>query len=147
MNVKLKSLETVINLVVIYRPPCIQNVPVSMFFEEFSKYLQIIIPSDGKLPVVGDFNFHLDDAKNDHSESFIELLNIFSLRQHVSFSTHSKGHILELIITAESDDTVSRVRKGIKFYDHFSILCNLLFNKPPIVKKEIEYRKLNQNKT
>ena len=132
MNVKLKSLDTVINLAVIYRPPCNHNVPVSM-------YLEIITPSDGKLLVVGDFNFHLDDAKNDHSESFIELLNIFSLRQHVSFSTHSKGHILELIITAESDDTVSSVRKGIQFSDHFSIICNLLGSKPPILKKEVEY--------
>ena len=74
MNVKLKSLDTVINLAVIHRPPCIQNVPVSMFLEEFSKYFEIIIPSDGKLLVVGDFNFHLDDAKNDHTESFTELV-------------------------------------------------------------------------
>ena len=95
-------------LLVISLLPCIQNVPVSMFLEEFSKYLEIIIPSDGKLLVVDDFNFHLDNAKNDHSESFKELLNTFSLWQHVSFSTHSKGHILDLIITAESDDTVKR---------------------------------------
>ena len=82
--------------------------------------------------------------KNDHSESFTELLNIFSLWQHVSFSTHPKCHILDLIITAESDDTVSRVKKGIQSSDHFSISCNLLCSKPPIVKKKVEYQKLNQ---
>ena len=111
-----------------------------MFLEEFSKYLEKIIPSDGKLLVVGDFNFHLDDAKNNHSESFTELLKIFCLWQHVPFSTHSKGHILDLIITAESDFTVS----SVQFSDHFSILCNLLCSKPPIVKKKVEYQKLNQ---
>ena len=63
MNVKLKCLDTVINFAVIKRPPCIQNVPVSMFFEEFLNYLEIIIASDGKLLVGGDFNFLLDDAK------------------------------------------------------------------------------------
>ena len=104
MNVKLKCLDTVINFAVIKRPHCIQNVPVSMFFEEFLNYLEIIIPSDGKLLVGGDFNFVLDDAKNDHSESCTELLNIFSLWQHVSFSTHSHANILDLIITAEPDD-------------------------------------------
>ena len=91
MNAKLKFLDTVINLAVIFRPPCIQKVPVSVFLEEFSKYLEILIPCDGKLLVVGDFNVHLDDVKNDHSESFTELLKIFSVPQHVSFSNHSRG--------------------------------------------------------
>ena len=138
INIKLKIHQTFTNLVVIYRPPPL--VPASVFLNEFSGYLGEIIASPGKSLVVGDFNFHVDDLEKQSAASFIDILNTFKLKQHVTFPMHVKGHTLDLVITLDNDDAVSRIRKGDHLSDHVSVLCDILCYKPPPTTKDVKYR-------
>ena len=90
--------------------------------------------------IVGDFNFHVDDLEKESAASFIDILNTFKLKQHVTFPTHVKGHTLDLVITLDNDDAVSRIRKGDQLSDHVSVLCDILCYKPPPTTKNVTYR-------
>ena len=52
----------VIRLVAVYRPPSSSThpQPMSLFFEEFSTYLESIVISTERLLISGDFNLHFE---------------------------------------------------------------------------------------
>ena len=59
----------------------------------------------GKLIIVGDFNIHID-AKVTESSHLLSLLDSFGLTQHVSGSTHIKGHTLDVSIQFNSNSFI-----------------------------------------
>ena len=69
-NITLQS--HVIKLVAVYRPPSSTAlyVPSSLFFEEFSIYLESVVTSTELLLISGDFNFHLDSAEDNNTKKF-----------------------------------------------------------------------------
>ena len=76
------------------------------------------------LVISGDFNLHLDDLGDNDTKKFMDLLETFSLSQHVSGPTHLSGHTFDLIITCLSDDVVLASPKGtFPISDHFIIQC------------------------
>ena len=72
---------------------------MNTFFIDFSDYLETVILWKEQLVIVGDFNIHLDVLSNSDSTKFRDLLESFSLQQHVVGPTHIHGHTLDLIIT------------------------------------------------
>ena len=113
-----------VNLIIMYRPPYSAAHPVTsaVFFVEFAEYLESIVLSADPLLIVGDFNIHIDSNENYDAIKLSELLQSFSLTQHVQVPTHSSGHILDLIITRKTDDLVSSVpRAGCLFSDHMTL--------------------------
>ena len=52
-------------------------------------------------PVIlcGDFNIHADDSDDSTTVQFSELLKSYDCIQHVTGSTHSHGHTLDLVIS------------------------------------------------
>ena len=65
MDVRLKSLKC-IRTVIIYRPPV--SAPCAPFYEEFSRLWERILGEhSGRLLIVGERNFHLDDPGNSHA--------------------------------------------------------------------------------
>ena len=81
--------------------PNSSNHPVttSVFFADFSSFLENIIMSSVPLLIAGDFNIHLDVSGNVHSVCLKELLESMGLQQYVNVPTHESGHTLDLIIT------------------------------------------------
>ena len=73
-----------------------------------------------------------------------ELLDICNLDQFVNSPTHSKGHILDLVIARSSDNLINSVHVDCLMTDHVSILCSLNLKKPPLLKQRISYRKLKE---
>ena len=74
----------------------LRPVSASVFFDEFSQFLENVV----MCPVISwDFNFHLDDLRDNDTKKFMDLLETFSLSQHVSGPTLLSGHTLDLIIT------------------------------------------------
>ena len=69
----------VIKLVGVYRPPYSTNYPqpVSLFFEEFSTYLESIVISTERLIISGDFNFHVESTDDTNAKRFCELLETY----------------------------------------------------------------------
>ena len=67
--------------------------------KEFAEYIFKRCLLSGKMILMGDFNFHIDDASDKKAEEFSKLIESVNLTQLVNNSTHMNGHILDLIIT------------------------------------------------
>ncbi|CAB4017697.1 Hypothetical predicted protein [Paramuricea clavata] len=89
-----------LRIVVLYRPPYSSehNVPMRVFSNEFSNYLESLLLSKEPLLIFGDFNIHIDDAVDTDSFKYQDWLESVGLRQHVTQATHTHGHNLDLII-------------------------------------------------
>ena len=137
----LRTNNSRIRIIVIYRPPSSANhlVSISTFISEFSSLLESVVICSEPLIVTGDFNIHMDIQEE--STQFTELLETFSLVQHVRQPTHEKGHTIDLIITRSSDQIVSSDPVSDElFSDHFSISCSLSLLKPDLEVKEVTIR-------
>ena len=129
-----------IRFVVIYRPTSSQ---IKAFLEGFANLLEQLVPISGNMLIVGDFNFHLDDSNNTDATKLHNLLKSFNLKQHVATPTHSRGHILDLIITRPEDDLVDGiVVRDPTLSDRFAVHCTLKLSKPRAEQHNIRYRKL-----
>ena len=72
--------------VIVYRPPysSLHPVSTSVFFDEFSQFLENVVMCPEALVISGDFNLHLDDLRDNDTKKFMDLLETFSLQ---SFAT------------------------------------------------------------
>ena len=133
--------------VVVYRPPYSNNhrATVSVFFREFSEYLESILLTTAPLVITGDFNIHVDNIDDQDAVRFCELLESVNLELHVNQPTHVHGHTLDLIITRKSEVIIKSTPVPVYlFSDHFSLLCDLDLNKPQLSVKNIALRKINE---
>ena len=116
--------------IIVYRPPysSLHPVSASAFFDEFSQFLESVFMCPEVLVFSGDFNLHLDDLRDNNAKKFMDLLETFSLSQHVSCPTHLSGHTLDVIITRSSDDVVLASPKAtFPISDHFIVQCPIGF--------------------
>ena len=133
-----------IRLFIIYRPPYSDEhqVPTSVFFTEFSEYLESAVLSKENLLISGDFNIHVDNIHDSDAIKFSDLLESFGLKQHVTGPTHKDGHTLDLIVTRCSDCILSAPPKvDCYLSDHASVCCMLASQRPPLLDKTITFRK------
>jgi hypothetical protein len=82
--------------------------------------------SSEPLLIVGDFNIHVDIPRDPNAIRFLDLLSSMGLDQHVDKSdmpTHTSGHILDLIITRNSDTLLpTRPLTDYLFLDHITVM-------------------------
>ena len=114
-----------------------------MFFSEFSDHMEQLLVYPGQLIIIGDINFQLDNELNSDTLHFNRMLNCFGLRQHVTFSTHTSGHLLDVVITRENDRLLlGNPVADTYISDHVSILCDLFLQKQTALKQEITFRRV-----
>ena len=131
-------------LFIIYRPPYSDKriFPTTVFFREFSDYLESVLLCNEQILFTGDFNIHIDNPRDSDAIKFADLLESFAVQQHVKGSTHKEGHTLDLIITRCSEIVLAAPPKDDRFIsDHVSVCCRLIPEKPPAVEKLVTYRK------
>ena len=93
--------------------------------------------------VVGDFNLHYGSNYPPHSY-FYNLISLLSLKQHISFPTHTSGHILDLIITLTSSTLIPYPPNLLSLTtDHYSIMFSLNLPKLLNFRKSLYYRNLS----
>ncbi|XP_054892197.1 uncharacterized protein LOC129363891 isoform X2 [Poeciliopsis prolifica] len=80
-------------LATIYRPPESNK----DFLNDFSSLLTLLWSLSPNIIVVGDFNIHMDKFSKTLTRDFYYLLDSFGMQQYVDVSTHSHGHILDLV--------------------------------------------------
>lgn len=127
-----------LRIITVYRPPpsLVNGLTVQQFFSEFSTFLELLISLPGRIRISGDFNFHLDDTSNNHAREFLELLEVFSLTQHVNQPTHRLSHILDCIITEQDVDIVRDVFAHTPWIsDHSLVSFNVLAPRPVLSHK------------
>ena len=146
IEVTFKSSNTLYRVVGVYRPPpSKQNkLTVNAFLSEFQDFIVDKTLLAGKVIIIGDFNFHVDDIQDRPAQKFLNLLESFNLQQHVEDPTHEAGHTLDLVISNTKDMTslvknVNVHQCGIS--DHYCVLFELNARKPVLVRKTIRYRK------
>ena len=84
-----------LTLMVIYR---LGSVPSSIFMNEFYECVEYAKLNFKYLVVCGDFNFHINKPMDSDTIKFINILDIFSLKQNINSITHKLGNTLDLLI-------------------------------------------------
>ena len=100
--------------------------------------------SSGKLLLLGDFNFHVDEPEKDpQAARFLELLDLHNLSQHVTLPTHRSNHTLDLVITRKDENIIADCNVYDPcLSDHYFVNCTLNLDRPRHVKIKLTYRKL-----
>ena len=147
LEVAFKSYNQLLRVIVIYRPPNSSKNKSTMqnFLSDFSALLESAIPGPGQLLLGGDFNFHMDDSDAPDANKFKDLLESTNLCQHVNFSTHRRGHTLDLLITRSSEHILHNIRvSNILTSDHSLINFGINVSRPAIKKIAKSSRNLNE---
>ena len=140
----IKAPDVRFRIVVLYRPPQ----PASIFFEEFSTYLETVITCQEPLIITGDFNIHVDTPGNAEAGKFQDIIGNFGLNQIVTDQTHQSGHTLDLILTRHGDNMVTGTPMAKYFIsDHAFVHCSLSFAQSNYLGKWITYRRLKNINT
>ena len=97
----LTSVGKTLKMVIVYRPPpsTTNGLSTTIFFDEFSSFLEKYITIPGSLLMVGDFNFQVDTCDSEYATTFLHLLDVFNLNQHINGCTHKYVHILRHVQT------------------------------------------------
>lgn len=90
---RLKSTENIL-LISVYRK---QEIPYSVFQDEWNVFLDNYIDKNVSLLVVGDLNLWVDITEDKESKCFLSLMNAYGLDQVVTGPTHRCGHTLDQI--------------------------------------------------
>lgn len=152
IDLSIRSGPRLINLVTIYRPPpSAKNKNThSGFTQEFSTLLETLSVAPGSLLLNGDFNYHMDSLASPEVARFADVIDSANLVQHVKSPTHQKGHILDLVISRQSEDIVSSVSISRDLpSDHYAVVYNLNLTRPGPMKHESasrNYRNIDMDK-
>ena len=89
------------NLFRIYRPPPNKKNKFSdsMFFDQFSDFLEHTDSLPDKTLLTGDFNFHFENVENNNSRKLHDITDMFNLTQSVSQPTRNQGYLLDLVFS------------------------------------------------
>jgi exonuclease III len=135
-NVTLKLPEGKLSVFNIYRPPTSlsksrNKSSFSHFLEDFQSFISNVATLPHDFIITGDFNIHVDDFSDSHTQQFMSLLSLANLTQHVSFPTHRHLHTLDLVITTV-DSLLSPVitRTVNSPSDHFPVFSSLNITPP-----------------
>ena len=148
MEFNLHGSSFLVRFVVVYRPPSTsrKNSTTSKFFQDFTTFLESVSTFSGKLLIVGDFNFHVDNPKDYYAARFLDLLDFFglSIMNTLAGPTHKNNHILDLLITRNDDLLVNNVYvRDPVLSDHFAVHCKLAIAKPRAPMCSVTYRKIS----
>lgn len=96
------------------------------------------------------FNIYVNNLNSVDTRKFLNSLDDFGLKQHVVDATHNKGHILDLLITRESNIILMSklVVKDLLFCDlrgnvsgYHKCICSVLnVLKPEKPKQQLSFR-------
>ena len=134
-----------VRLITIYRPPPSRanGHTFKNFMDEISTYFEALVISTGQLLILGDFNVHIDNKQDREGVEFLNLVESFGLKQHVTQATHRSGHTLDLVLTRTQDPLIPCVTvKDCCLSDHFPVFCHLPLSMPRPTTQVVTYRKL-----
>jgi len=115
----------------VYRPSSSRT--SSLFFDELSSVLALLVLQSGSVVVGGDFNIHVEDVADADAQRLASVFNVFDLHQHVDLPIHRLGGTLDLVatfshcyiedVTVDTADVIS---------DHSLVTCSLPTRSRPV---------------
>ena len=154
MDCTVISNDVNVRLCIVYHPPpCKRNsFKNSVFFDEWSLYLDRLAVITNDVIITGDFNFHLDNVNDADAVRFNGTLEAHGLVQHVVGPTHKKGHTLDVVITRDISSLLIGMptvfepclgdTKGNPSSDHLAVCFRINLTKPDSVRHPVTFRKL-----
>ena len=73
----------------------------TLFYQEFTDYLEVLHTKPGRPIISGDFNFHMEDKNNIATKKFIDVYTSKGFTQHNTMPTHNDS-ILDLVLTSKA---------------------------------------------
>ena len=143
-------------LCIIYRPPPSKRNGLvnTVFFDQWSAYLDIVMLDSHNIIITGDLNFHLDNPAELDVRRFSETLADRGMTQLVKFPTHRGGHILDVVIVRETGSIISALptvydpclcdKQGNISGDHLAVRFAVHAGKPARLRKVVTFRRLRQ---
>ena len=134
-------------LSVIYRPD--KKSTIKVFNDDFTDFVSKLSCFNKPIILMGDFNIHLNKSSQDVS-NFLEILDIFDLKQFVSSPTHRHGNILDPVISSDPINSLEIYDLTSTISDHFLLKFKCNFhsvdcNTPTSL--QVSYRKMDQINT
>ena len=143
-QLKIKTQQGALFCASIYRPPPSKknNHTQSAFQSEFSDFLDYI-NTERNVYLLGDFNLHYENTKDNAVNNFQTLLEEHDIQQLVTESTHKHHHTLDLVLTRRETSKVSNIKlHDIGLSDHHVISVELNYQKPTAKKQKVLSRNL-----
>ena len=125
---KVKFTSQKISVIIIYRPRYSETHPVttSVFYSEFSEYLESVVLNTDPMLIVRDFNILVDYDDNTDAIKLLQLFESVGLDQHVHTPTDCSGHTLDLIGTRQTYQIIpSSPRADCLISDHMPVFYQL----------------------
>ena len=122
-----------LNLTIVYRLPRSNKntLPISVFFDEISDLFVANTITTNRLLITGDFNIYVDEPQKPDVCKFLQIIESFGLKQHVTVPTHVAGHTLDLVITRDDCDFLSNSPQAhFMITSHSTVLLKLNWTKP-----------------
>ena len=86
----------------------------------------------------------MEDKENASVKKFTDMLDSMNMQNHVNIPTHVSGHVLDLLITRNSEQLfIGQPEKRYFISDHAFIKFKAIMEKPEVQIKHISYRRLN----
>ena len=127
-DVQFTNNSGLLNIIVVYHPPPTKRNGhmVGAFLDEFQSLLEDRMSNPGHLVILGDLNFHVDNATDSNAKKFLDLLDLLNFSQHVTCITHKAGHTLDLVNTRDSEAFIDKVTISDLLSDHVLVLVHKL---------------------
>ena len=145
-----------VRVCVVYRPPPSRknNFKTTIFFNEWSEYLDRLVVIPEEIIITCNLNFHLNNLNDSDARKMLDILADHNLIQHVQGATHNRGHTLDVVITRENspifldapfiqDPCLCDV-KGNPSGDHLALFSRLRISKPSFKRQTINIRKYRE---
>ena len=117
----------------------------SQFIDEFTEFLAKFLTEYSNIIIVGDINIQWNNVEDPDTRVYIDTITALGLDQHVDFSKHKSGNILDHIhIEALSSCKVLSCLELFYPLDHAAVEYILSAPKEDIDIKTIKYRKLHE---
>ena len=126
------SLPSLHNIAIVYRP---RDDNRDLFTKEIGDLLCFLSSLTIPFIILGDFNIKVN-VPSAFTTSFLNLLDMFNLIQHVSSPTHRLGNTLDLIISSSPIDSLSVLDLSSAISDHFLLQFKTPFLKNPSPSKK-----------
>ena len=115
--------------------PSKKNITLSMFINELPDFLEFVNDLQGKVLLIGDFNFRYNKPAVGYTQAVLEILDTFGLYQSVKEVTNKQGNIVDWVVHREGDYLLkSAVVDTNLASDHYAIICDLTIIWPAIQK-------------
>ena len=130
--------------IVLYRPPPKTN--FTDFINEFYGLMSSLFDENRKVYICGDFNIWTEDNTDNYAKRFLEVIENFNYKNVVCEPTSRSGHILDLVMCDESDNSLVEVSVEPDYMAqnfHKMVNFKIKTNTENKIVKKISFRRKN----